>query len=337
MTLKRLPTPFSGPISEHKSAIWCISVQLAWNRLKNDLVKEPIKLASGQKLAHRLNHAEQSDKDVSSDDYFAMAGQVKDKVIQKIREGLAAKFPQNSMPAIESSPEGVVAFGYVKADVRYQYQFLNSPEWLSFKGGDGRTVPVRAFGLPDLGKKEPITGSTRNQVRFFFRDGGRFALDLSYFSSPNQIILAKLPRQRTLAETWGDLREKIAASPPSGYLLLEPATLLVPNVNWRIGHDFRQLTGADKRFLNAGFTDQFLASVFEFVDFKMDRFGSSVESGAYFGSDLINGHEHEEDTNPNHFHFDRPFLIVMKKRDAKHPFFVMWVDNAELLCKRMPN
>jgi hypothetical protein len=24
----------------------------------------------------------------------------------------------------------------------------------------------------------------------------------------------------------------------------------------------------------------------------------------------------------------------MKKRGAQHPFFVMWVDNAELLCKQ---
>ncbi len=34
-----------------------------------------------------------------------------------------------------------------------------------------------------------------------------------------------------------------------------------------------------------------------------------------------------------HFVCDHPFLIVVKKRGAKRPFFVMWVDNAELLCK----
>jgi len=33
------------------------------------------------------------------------------------------------------------------------------------------------------------------------------------------------------------------------------------------------------------------------------------------------------------FVFDKPFLIVMKKRGAERPFFVMWVANAELLCK----
>ena len=35
---------------------------------------------------------------------------------------------------------------------------------------------------------------------------------------------------------------------------------------------------------------------------------------------------------PRHFHFDRPFLIYVKKRGADYsPFFVMWVDNAELM------
>jgi hypothetical protein len=37
------------------------------------------------------------------------------------------------------------------------------------------------------------------------------------------------------------------------------------------------------------------------------------------------------DGGPKKLHFDRPFLIYLKKRDAARPFFVMWVDNAELL------
>ena len=38
-----------------------------------------------------------------------------------------------------------------------------------------------------------------------------------------------------------------------------------------------------------------------------------------------------EKAEPREFRFHRPFLIYMKKRDADRPFFVMWVDNAELL------
>jgi hypothetical protein len=79
---------------------------------------------------------------------------------------------------------------------------------------------------------------------------------------------------------------------------------------------------------------EYSAKLFQFVEFKMDRTGASVRSGAFVATGLLDGHDYEEDTNPDHYHFDRPFLIVMKKRGANHPFFVMWVENAELLCKR---
>ncbi len=31
---------------------------------------------------------------------------------------------------------------------------------------------------------------------------------------------------------------------------------------------------------------------------------------------------------------ESPFLVYMQKRDAEQPFFVMWVDNAELLTRQ---
>jgi hypothetical protein len=35
----------------------------------------------------------------------------------------------------------------------------------------------------------------------------------------------------------------------------------------------------------------------------------------------------------SYYFLNHPFLIVVKKRGAAMPFFVMWVDNAELLSK----
>lgn len=332
-----LPT-LDTSIPDKKSAIWCISIQVAWNRLKNDITKEPVKLTKGQEIADRLNNAEESESDMASADFFAMAGRVKDGIVQKIETGLAKKFPQNTMSPIQSFPGGVVAFGYVKADVRYEYQFLNNPEWLSFTGSDGRTVPVRSFGLPEKRHEDLVLGNSLKQVRVLFRDGSRFAIDLSYQSSPYQIMLAKVPRKSTLAGTLTELNEKMAASKPFGFK--SSMSLLVPNMDWRVEHNFTELEGQDKLFLNEAIVHdgmdpiEFLAKLFQFVDFKMNRTGASVRSGAYLATGLLNGHEHEEDTNPDHYHFDRPFLIVMKKRDSKHPFFVMWVDSAEMLCKR---
>jgi hypothetical protein len=35
--------------------------------------------------------------------------------------------------------------------------------------------------------------------------------------------------------------------------------------------------------------------------------------------------------DPTSYLYDRPFLLVMQKRGSSRPFFVMWVENAELL------
>ncbi len=57
------------------------------------------------------------------------------------------------------------------------------------------------------------------------------------------------------------------------------------------------------------------------IDFRLDRCGAILKSHA------IN----EVRCIAPRFVVNRPFLLYMKRRDADQPFFVMWVDNAELL------
>ena len=65
----------------------------------------------------------------------------------------------------------------------------------------------------------------------------------------------------------------------------------------------------------------------QMIRFRLDRSGAELAS------------EVQVICRPmaTYFVCDRPFLIVVKKRGSKHPFFVMWVDNAELLSKFQEN
>jgi hypothetical protein len=60
------------------------------------------------------------------------------------------------------------------------------------------------------------------------------------------------------------------------------------------------------------------------IEFRLDRSGATVQSEALF---VI-------EAEPREFVFDGPFLVYMQNRGAEHPFFAMWVDNAELLTER---
>src|SRR5207249_7461129 len=68
------------PIPAGKSAIWCSSIQIAWNRLKDDVVKGPVHLENAETVADRLNRAEQSADDLWADSQYAAAGFAKDGI-----------------------------------------------------------------------------------------------------------------------------------------------------------------------------------------------------------------------------------------------------------------
>jgi hypothetical protein len=97
-------------------------------------------------------------------------------------------------------------------------------------------------------------------------------------------------------------------------------------MDWDLEHHFRELEGPDKLLLNPTLRGLYLDTALQRVRFRLDRRGAEVRSEAQV---VLKGLSDGRDD----FHFDRPFLIVMTKRGAKQPFFVMWVDNAEMLSR----
>jgi hypothetical protein len=311
------------PLPDGKSAVWCSSFQLAWNRLKTDVVKGPVQMQDAGDVVERLNRAEQSEKDLVPEAYFAAAGWVEDGIVGKILTEMASRFPGGPTPALGGVREGGVAYAYLRAGVRYKYPFFNNTEPFRFTDASGRQTAVRAFGIrKEDTNKDGHRETFRGQVALYSFGGDEFAADLSKESTPNQIVLARIRRRNTLAETFAVVHDRLKGA-AWGQSLGEEDTLLVPLMHWRIEHHFRELEG--KRLLNPGLPGLPLGGALQTIEFKMDRYGAEVVSEALVV--WLNG-------GPKHYHFDRPFLIYLKKRDAQHPFFVMWVDNAELLGKR---
>ena len=58
-----------------------------------------------------------------------------------------------------------------------------------------------------------------------------------------------------------------------------------------------------------------------FLRKKTDETGAELESKAIFVSALP----------PRKFIFDKPFLLMLIRQDASMPYFVLWVNNADVL------
>jgi hypothetical protein len=335
------------PAPVGKSVLWCSSFQLAWNQLRNDIVNEPVRLANAQEIADRLNRAPQSVDDIAPDSVFAVAGFERDGIREKIRLSMAQRFPGSPIPAIPGGPDAIVAFAHLAADVKYQFPFHVWAKPLSFVDSRGRTTPVRCFGIPPFDYRIPE--EVVNQVRVLFAPTthgqlSEFAIDLSSKSQPNQIVLALLKPALSLTDTLAEVQKRIDSfqariqlNPKfKDELLHHDERVLVPAMNWRIAHGFSELEGPDKSLLNDCCRKQFIAQAYQDIEFKLDANGATVSSNAHLAVTTTMKNPDLQPRPDTAFFFDRPFLIYLKKRDAKHPFFVMWVNDAELLQPAPP-
>ncbi len=313
-----VPT-LQNPIARDQSAVWCGTLGLAWRQLQSDVTRTPIALRGAEKLAGWLN--KEPAIELEPEHYYVAAGLYRDGILERIRRELPARFPNAPLPefGVPKDPPVAMAYAYLEVALKYQFEFWENQEPLQFTDAQGKATPVRSFGIR-AGDK---TGGFRSQVGVLFRERGEFALDLSTESKPYQVVVAKVPVKPTLAETLAELDRRIAAARPGE--LGSEAVMLVPTMCWRVQHRFRELER--KPLLMPGWERTWLDEVGQMIDFRMDRKGVVLASAARVRV-LLNGDEHDPD--PHKFIFDRPYLVVLKKRDGR-PFFVMWVANSDLL------
>lgn len=327
------------PLPEHKNAIWCSTFQMAWDKFKNDLVGEPIKILGAEDLAGRLNQGAFSTADIEPRSYYANAGFVKDGIIDQIRRDMASRFPGQSVPAFDSRynelPNVAMAFAYLNVDIGFAYPYYLNDDPFAFNTSQGQRVNVGSFRTYAPGENNAAVREQVDILSYEFGDvpeGDFFIVDLCAHTEPYQVILARIPRCATLGETYRTLGEKISKfkDDPDYTALskLRPIdSLTVPDVLFKLTHHYQELL--DRYLGNDKWRGNFIFEALQKIDFSLSRTGVVLKSTAVMAT---GSRSREQLAKPRHLRFDRPFLICVKKRqpDAT-PFFLMWVDNAELM------
>jgi hypothetical protein len=329
-----LPT-LDTPMPKGKNVIWCSSFQLAWNQLKDNVIGEPVKLIGAEEIANRLNLTKQSRADIPDESCYAAAGFVKDGILEKIQTEMAKRFPSVPQPDFRDvSPiDVIIAYSYLTANVRFRIPYFENQKEFIFRDSQGNETPVTSFGIRP--EDDYAYKKLRKQVEVlyssYYPDPDRvalmeYAIDLCKDTKPNQIVLAVIEPKETLEQTLEYLNDKIDGFTKEEFFHKFGINdvLLVPNIFWRFTHHFKEFEG--KYLANKGYEDLYIRLALQMIQFKLDRSGAELKSEAKLYAAPV----------PNHFVFDQPFLIYMKKRGARHPFFVMWIDNAELLSKPSP-
>lgn len=321
---KIVPT-LNTPLGKSGNAVWCATFQVAWNRSKDKVIGGPLQIANAQPVADRLNSSPVTEAAMPPDSYFAEAGRIDDGIVESIHHQMARQFPSVQPPRFEGAV-GFVTYGYMHTTARFTMPFSDTK--IQFADAAGGNHLVNGFGLHQ-GSDWDLLDKQARQVKILFTESddefnqprqNAFALDLTADQSEQEVIVAMLPRATHLCGALDDLEKRIASSTPDQ--LLEVDRMMIPNVAFSVDHDFAELEGDDKLIENPGeFQGLFIASASQSINFRLDKSGATVVSESHVAVGAM----------PREFIVDRPFLIVMKRRSEVQPYFVAWVENAELL------
>jgi hypothetical protein len=100
---------------------------------------------------------------------------------------------------------------------------------------------------------------------------------------------------------------------------------LAPVIDFHILRSYKELLGKTFVAANDG-NFRAIDAALQDTRFRLNESGALLISQA-----LIQPGGTGRPVKPRVFCFDQPFLVLMLRKDAKTPYFALWIDNAELL------
>lgn len=302
-----------------ENIVYCATFQLAWNELKDNIVKENVQIEGAVPIVEYLNKSLSTKADISHNDYFATAGLMKDNIIQKINDTMKEKF-KDEAPLLQERlerPNDLIVYAFLYKNMKFERNFESLENPVDFNS-NGKLTSVKAFGITKYSEEKH--SEIAKQVEVHIGSHSQI-IKLKTASLGDEIILAKVKPERNLLKTIEVVKEHM--SNDKTYALKSFNSLQIPKFNFDITHSYSELL--NKNLKNKGFEDYVIRKAIQTVLFRLDEKGAVLKSRSTIRmvlgrkADLI---------------FDEPFLVCLIEKGARYPYFAMWVDNPELMIRK---
>jgi hypothetical protein len=296
--------------------LYCSTFQLCWNEMKN-LVNGDINLSGNPDMVTFLNKSLSTKNDISEKSYVAVAGYKKENIEDTINSQLKSKFNNAQYVNFDDmSEDDIIAYAYLYKNLKFNEEFESLKTPLYFQEGDN-TIAVNAFGINDYSSKNEDMGKQVEIIDYQNEDD----FIISLISSPeDDIVLVKVKPENTLMETIDSVNNRINSGQKEH--LIENDILKIPKFSFKLTHQYSEII--DKYIMNPGFSHYQIAEAMQDITFVLDERGAILESRSLLTASK------SVDTS-RYLVFDKPFLLYMKEKGAKYPYFAIWIENAELM------
>ncbi len=310
-------------IPAQKNLLYCSTFQIAWDRLCDDVIGGPLRLNGDPAAAAMLNERLTGENDIRAGCYLAMAGYNRDDIVGKIVNAMKERFGEK--PGLDlrlENPDDILAYAFLLKDLKFDREFESLDTPLMFDG----SVPVRAFGIKEFAFSEDHRKLSGQLDILDYQSDDDFIIRLKSVSPEDEIILAKIAPLSSLLETVEYVSLRTGDNVPSS--IRKGERLNIPKLDFDILHFFKDLMG--RQFLNSGFEKYSISQAVQSVRFRLNEKGALLRSEAAIIAPTMVPVDPPRIRN---FVFNKPFLVILKEKGAKYPYFALWVDNAELLLK----
>jgi hypothetical protein len=303
--------------SEYKgNYIWGGAMNLAWNELNENILHEKLKLKTDDKIAldmvEKFNNPIFTKNDLDDKSYYVKSGYGQNTV-DVINKETKKKFPSKSFGDLKMdlSPTDIISYAYFLKEVEYKAVFEKKE--VSFNG-----QKVKGFYAKEKDQRD-------NVKIIKYENDDKFIVSLQLKDESDQLILAKgydmANPQNIVDEINQDNKGDLT-------IIGESDCFEAPKLHLDYHRDYVELIG--KYLANKGFEGYFIAQMFENIKFDMDEKGARVENE---GVIVMAKSAMMEPEKPKNFILNKPYWVVMQRKNSSNPYFILGVNNTELMEK----
>lgn len=294
--------------------------QLLWNDFSDKFVKGKITFTDETPtIVNRLNERRIEEGMFSPKDLYKTVGKQTFATKKRIEKDLKRKFNEeskllDSIQWFKKTDDRFVLYSMFKKDVF----FINSFKDLTSASFNNSKEKYKYFG---------VTINSEFYQKYvtpiYYNNNNDYAVNLAT-KSGDEIILLTDNSNKPVFEIWDNFY-KTKLSENNDLVFDEDSKLLIPQIDFKNRINYKELT--NKKIKGSNYI---IETALEDIEFSLDKDGAKIKNEAIMS---IKRMALRPDSLQKIYNFNKPFVLFIRSKDAKVPYFALKVKDTKYLIK----